>query len=380
MTISLDSDKPKVINVQQVVQLIFQGVFLQPMPPSSPLNQSDLQVHFESRQYQYHSPASIYVDETLAGLCLAHNDIYRQPQPRLITRANSSDKAKVGIVTGGGSGHLPVFTGYVGEGLLDAAAVGDVFASPSADLMADAIRAADNGQGVLLLYGNYGGDIMNFDMASETVDFEDNIRCTTVLATDDIASATPEEAHKRRGVAGMIYGFKMAGAKAQEGASLDEVTRIAQKTMENTRTIGCALTSCTLPAVGHPTFEIADDEMEMGMGIHGEPGIWRDKLRSADDIAEEMFQRLQAELSLKKGDKVSVLVNSLGATPLEELYILYNKVVQLIDNTGATIIHPLVGRYATSMEMTGASLTFCKLDDELEALLNAPAHCAFWRV
>lgn len=238
----------------------------------------------------------------------------------------------------------------------------------------------DNGQGVLLLYGNYGGDIMNFDMASETVDFEDNIRCTTVLATDDIASATPEEAHKRRGVAGMIYGFKMAGAKAQEGASLDEVTRIAQKTMENTRTIGCALTSCTLPAVGHPTFEIADDEMEMGMGIHGEPGIWRDKLRSADDIAEEMFQRLQTELSLKKGDKVSVLVNSLGATPLEELYILYNKVVQLIDNTGATIIHPLVGRYATSMEMTGASLTFCKLDDELEALLNAPAHCAFWRV
>lgn len=150
--------------------------------------------------------------------------------------------------------------------------------------------------------------------------------------------------------------------------------------MENTRTIGCALTSCTLPAVGHPTFEIADDEMEMGMGIHGEPGIWRDKLRSADDIAEEMFQRLQAELSLKKGDKVSILVNSLGATPLEELYILYNKVVQLIDNTGATIIHPLVGRYATSMEMTGASLTFCKLDDELEALLNAPAHCAFWRV
>ncbi|MCO4180629.1 dihydroxyacetone kinase subunit DhaK [Proteus terrae] len=321
-----------------------------------------------------------YVDETLAGLCLAHSDIYRQPQPRLITRSKKADKPKVGIVTGGGSGHLPVFTGYVGEGLLDAAAVGDVFASPSADLMADAIREANNGLGVLLLYGNYGGDIMNFDMATETVDFEDDIRCTTVLAADDVASAKPEEAHKRRGVAGIIYGFKMAGAKAEEGATLDEVTRIAQKTMENTRTIGCALTSCTLPAVGHPTFEIGEDEMEMGMGIHGEPGIWRDKLRSTDDIAQEMFERLQTELSLKTGDKVSVLVNSLGATPLEELYILYNKIAQLINKTGATIVHPLVGRYATSMEMTGASLTLCKLDDELEALMNAPAHCAFWRV
>lgn len=321
-----------------------------------------------------------YVDETLAGLCLAHSDIYRQSQPRLITRSKKTDKPKVGIVTGGGSGHLPVFTGYVGEGLLDAAAVGDVFASPSADLMADTVREANSGLGVLLLYGNYGGDVMNFDMATETVDFEDDIRCTTVLAADDVASAKPEEAHKRRGVAGMIYGFKMAGAKAEEGASLDEVTRIAQKTMENTRTIGCALTSCTLPAVGHPTFEIGEDEMEMGMGIHGEPGIWRDKLHSADEIAQEMFERLQAELSLKTGDKVSVLVNSLGATPLEELYILYNKIAQLINKTGATIVHPLVGRYATSMEMTGASLTLCKLDDELEALMNAPAHCAFWRV
>ncbi|MEQ4921960.1 dihydroxyacetone kinase subunit DhaK [Proteus hauseri] len=321
-----------------------------------------------------------YVDETLAGLCRAHSHIYRQTQPRLIARSAVSNKKKVGIVTGGGSGHLPVFTGYVGEGLLDAAAVGDVFASPSADLMSDAIREADNGLGVLLLYGNYGGDVMNFGMAAEMVDFEDNIRCTTVLAADDIASAKPEEADKRRGVAGMIYGFKMAGAKAEEGATLDEVTRIAQKTMDNTRTIGCALTSCTLPAVGHPTFDIGEDEMEMGMGIHGEPGIWRDKLRSADDIAQEMFERLQTELSLKSGDKVSVLVNSLGATPLEELYILYNKVAQFINQLGVIIVHPLVGRYATSMEMAGASLTLCKLDNELEILMNAPANCAFWRV
>jgi len=286
----------------------------------------------------------------------------------------------VGIVTGGGSGHLPVFTGYVGEGLLDAAAVGDVFASPSAELMAETIRAADNGQGVLLLYGNYGGDVMNFDMASETVDFEDDIRCTTVLAADDVASASVEEAAKRRGVAGMIYGFKLAGAKAEEGANLDEVTRIANKAMANTRTIGCALTSCILPAVGRPTFDIGENEMEMGMGIHGEPGIWRAELRSADEIAEEMFERLQSELQLTEGDVVSVLVNSLGATPLEELYILYQKIEKLIHAKGARVVQPLVGRYATSMEMTGASLTLCKLDTELEQLMNAPAHCAFWSV
>jgi len=321
-----------------------------------------------------------YVDETLAGLCAAHSHIYHQPQPRLITRAKKTNTSKVGIVTGGGSGHLPVFTGYVGEGLLDAAAVGDVFASPSAELMAETIRAADNGQGVLLLYGNYGGDVMNFDMASETVDFEDDIRCATVLAADDVASASPEEAAKRRGVAGMIYGFKLAGAKAEEGASLDEVTRVASKAMANTRTIGCALTSCILPAVGRPTFDIGDNEMEMGMGIHGEPGIWRAELRTADEIAEEMFERLQSELQLTAGDAVSVLVNSLGATPLEELYILYQKIEKLILAQGARIVQPLVGRYATSMEMTGASLTLCKLDNELEQLMNAPAHCAFWRV
>jgi len=266
------------------------------------------------------------------------------------------------------------------QGLLDAAAVGDVFASPSAELMAETIRAADSGQGVLLLYGNYGGDVMNFDMASETVDFEDGIRCTTVLAADDVASASLEEAAKRRGVAGMIYGFKLAGAKAEEGANLDEVTRIANKAMANTRTIGCALTSCILPAVGRPTFDIGENEMEMGMGIHGEPGIWRAELRSADDIAEEMFERLQSELQLTEGDVVSVLVNSLGATPLEELYILYQKIEKLIHAKGARIVQPLVGRYATSMEMTGASLSLCKLDSELEQLMNAPAHCAFWSV
>ncbi|WED24032.1 dihydroxyacetone kinase subunit DhaK [Vibrio sp. JC009] len=324
--------------------------------------------------------ADTYVDQTLAGLCAAHPELYSQPKARLITRANIGAKKKVGIVTGGGSGHLPVFTGYVGEGLLDAAAVGDVFASPSADLMADTIREADSGMGVLLLYGNYGGDVMNFDMAIETVDFEDDIACTTVLAADDVASAKPEEAAKRRGVAGMIYGFKLAGAMAETGASLEEVTRVANKAMDATRSIGCALSPCILPAVGEPTFHLAEDEMEMGMGIHGEPGIWRDKLKPADQIAEEMFNALIAEYELKKGDTVSILVNSLGATPLEELYIIYSKVDQLFKEMGVSIYRPLVGRYATSMEMAGASLTVCQLDTELKELLAAPAECAFLKV
>jgi len=324
-------------------------------------------------------PAS-YVDEMLEGFCAAHPAIYAQPEARVIARAGGAVKGKVGIVTGGGSGHLPVFTGYVGKGLLDAAAIGDVFASPSADQMAAAMRAANGGAGVLRLYGNYGGDVMNFDMAGETMEMEDDLQSTTVLLADDIASAPPEEAEKRRGVAGMVYAFKIAGAKAEEMASLDEVTRIAQKAADACRSIGMALTPCTVPLAGKPTFEIGDDEMEMGMGIHGEPGIWRDKLKPADAITGEMMDRLLADMPLKTGDRVSVLVNSLGATPDEELYIMYRLVKQRIEAAGATIVMPLVGRYATSMEMTGATITLCKLDEELEALLKAPAHCAFWTV
>lgn len=321
-----------------------------------------------------------YVDEMLEGFCLAHSEYYQQPSPRVITRTQPGKEGKVGIVSGGGSGHLPLFTGYVGKGLLDAAAIGNVFASPSSEQMALAIKEADHGAGVLLLYGNYGGDVMNFDMASETVGFEDDITCRTVLLADDVASATPEEHHKRRGVAGMIYAYKMAGAKAEQMASLDEVARIAQKAADAVRSIGCALTPCTVPSAGKPTFTLADDEMEMGMGIHGEPGIWRDKLRSADDIADEMLKRLIADMPLKSGDEVSVLVNSLGATPPEELYILYRRIYQQLKEQNITVIMPLVGRYATSMEMTGATLTLCKLDDELKSLLLQPAECAYWRV
>ena len=322
-----------------------------------------------------------YVDEMLDGLVAAHPEHYRLhgDSHRVIARATPGRAGKVGIVSGGGSGHLPIFTGYVGAGLLDACAIGDVFASPSAEQMADAIRAADQGAGVLRLYGNYGGDVMNFDMAGDLVEFED-IATTTVLLADDVASAAPEEREKRRGVAGMVYAFKIAGAAAEAGRDLAEVTRVAQKAADACRSVGAALSPCTVPQAGRPTFEIAEDEMEMGMGIHGEPGVWRDKLRPADAIAGELMDRLLADQPVAAGDRVSVLVNSLGATPPEELYILYRVVKARLDAAGAAIVMPLVGRYATSMEMAGVSFTLIRLDDELEGLLKAPCDCAFWSV
>jgi len=321
-----------------------------------------------------------YVDEMLDGLVAAHPEIYAQPEHRVITRAADTRKGKVGIVTGGGSGHLPIFTGYVGTGLLDAAAIGDVFASPAAEQMAAAIRRAHGGAGVLRLYGNYGGDVMNFDMAGEMVEMEDNIRSTTVLLADDVVSAPPAEAAKRRGVAGMVYAFKIAGARAEEMADLEAVTSVAKKTADACRSIGMALTPCTVPRAGKPTFEIGPDEMEMGMGIHGEPGIRRERLKPADAIVDEMMDRLFADIPLGRGDNVSILVNSLGATPPEELYIMYRRARARLSDLGASIVMPLVGRYATSMEMTGATITLCHLDDEMERLLKAPCHCAFWTV
>jgi dihydroxyacetone kinase-like protein len=321
------------------------------------------------------------VIEMLEGLCAAHPGYFKRSgaEGRVLARPDAPIAGKVGIVTGGGSGHLPVFTGYLGPGLLDACAIGEVFASPGAEPMADAIRAANGGAGVLRLYGNYGGDVMNFDMAGEIVEFE-GIRTTTVLAADDVASAGPAEREKRRGVAGMIYCFKIAGAKAATMASLDEVTTVAQKAADRCRSVGVALTPCTVPAAGRPTFTIGESEMEIGMGIHGEPGVRRGALRTADEMVGEMLAMLLADMPLAAGDRVSVLVNSLGATPLEELYICYRYVARELGAKGVAIVAPLVGRYATSMEMAGMSLTFCKLDAELEALLMAPCDCPFLRV
>ena len=320
-----------------------------------------------------------YADETLEGMCLAYPQFYKRSGEtgRVIVRPGAGENGKVGIVTGGGSGHLPVFAGYCGIGLVDACAVGNVFAGPGVTDCIDAIKAANGGKGVLRLYGNYGGDRMNFDMAGEMLETE-GIETTTVLVADDVASAGQDEADNRRGVAGMIYAFKIAGAAA--GADLATVTELAQKAAQACRSIGVALTPCTVPEVGKPTFEIGGDEIEMGMGIHGEPGIWRGQLRSADEIGSEMMERITAELNLTNGDKVSVLINSLGATPTEELFILYRVVSKILTDQHVTITAPLIGRYATSMEMTGASITIIKLDKELERFLRAPCNCAFWMV
>lgn len=324
---------------------------------------------------------SDYVAEMLEGLCAAHPEYYRRTgvEGRVIARRDAPVAGKVGIVSGGGSGHLPVFAGYVGRGLLDACAIGDVFSSPGVEPMADAIRAANGGAGVLRLYGNYGGDVMNFDMAGEIAGME-GIRTATVLVADDVASAGPAERERRRGVAGLVYCYKIAGAMAERLASLDEVTAMAQRAADACRSVGVALTPCVVPAAGRPTFQLGEDEMEIGMGIHGEPGVRRGRLRRADEVVEDMLGMLLEDMPLRRGDRVSVLCNSLGATPLEELYIAYRYVSGRLGDLGVNVVSPLVGRYATSMEMAGMSITFCKLDAELEALLAAPCDCPFLKV
>ncbi|KLK91623.1 dihydroxyacetone kinase [Microvirga vignae] len=325
------------------------------------------------------SPAD-FVDEMLEGLTAANPSLVRGGETgRVIRRADDSrNKGKVGVVSGGGSGHLPLFTGYVGKGLLDACSIGNVFEGPTVGSCIEAIQMADGGKGVLRLYGNYGGDRMNFDMAGEML--EDEIRTTTVLGTDDIASAGPEERKKRRGVAGIIYAYKTAGAFAETGADLDAVTAVAQKTVDRTRTIGVALSPCQVPGSDKPSFILAENEIEMGMGIHGEPGIWRDTLRSADAIADEMIDRLLNDRPEGAGNRASILVNSLGATPLEELFILYRRARARVQAEGIEVVQPLVGHYATSMEMAGASISLLFLDDEIGPLLASPCECPFWTV
>ena len=320
-----------------------------------------------------------YVEEMLDGLCMAHPGLTRVgDDKRAIARAQGMRKGKVGVVSGGGSGHLPLFTGYVGEGLLDACAIGNVFEGPTINSCQDAIAAANGGAGVLCLFGNYGGDKMNFEMASEFAAMDD-VQTRTVLGTDDIASAKPEEAEKRRGVAGLIFAYKTAGAMAATGADLETVATIAQQTVDRTRTIGVGTSSCQIPGAAGPNFEIGDDEIEMGMGIHGEPGIWRKQMRPADALVDEMIDMLLAERP-NDTSRVSILVNSLGSTPFEELFILYRRAAEKLDAAGLTIVRPLIGPFVTSMEMGGASISLCFLDEEIESLLGAPANCPFWTV
>lgn len=274
-----------------------------------------------------------FVDEMLDGIYLAHPQLtYVNDDKRCMVVAKRVS-GKVGIATGGGSGHLPLFLGYAGEGMLDGAAVGGVFQSPSAEQMYEVTKAIGQGAGVLYIYGNYTGDIINFEMAAEMADV-DGIKVTQVVGNDDIASSVVGEEHKRRGVAGIFFVFKAAGAAAAEGLPLDEVTRIADKARLATRTMGVALSSCIVPEIGHATFSIGDDEMEIGMGIHGEPGISRKKLAKADRVVDEIMERIFAEQKLGQGDEVAVLVNGLGGTPKEELYVLFRRVSQLLAGRG----------------------------------------------
>ena len=322
--------------------------------------------------------ADNFVEESISGLVKSYPEIYKySSETNKVLMRSVKGNNKVGLVSGGGSGHLPLFTGYIGKGLLDSCAIGNVFASPSVDEISTAIKSANSEKGVLCIYGNYGGDVMNFDMASEMLEMED-IKVESIVVADDVASAAKEEKEKRRGVTGMLYVFKTTGAIAESGADFDEVKRVAVKTNENIRTMGIALTPTILPQAGKPTFEIGDDEMEIGMGIHGEPGIRRGKLKTANEITEELSEKLLSDIDLNKGDKVSILINSLGATPHEELFIVANKFNNILSDNGIINSKSYVGRYATSMEMAGMSITILKLDDELEKLLLEEANCPFW--
>ena len=321
-----------------------------------------------------------FVDEFVEGILLAHPDLVKTPGDdlRVLVRADAPITGKVGIVTGGGSGHLPLFKGYVGKGLCSGVAIGNVFSSPSSDQVFQATQAVDGGAGVLYLYGNYGGDVFNFDLAADLAELE-GIETLTVLGRDDVASQPRERKLDRRGVAGIFFAYKAAGAAAERGDSLQQVAAIAEDVVEHTATIGIGLAPTILPTTGKPSFQLPDGEMEIGIGIHGEPGSRRGPLETADQIAEHFTTALVEDLGLGEGARVAVLVNGLGATPLEELYLLYRRTHQLLTERGIEIVEKYVGEYATSLEMAGASISLLELDDARLELLRAPAKSPFFQ-
>lgn len=320
------------------------------------------------------------VDEMVEGIVLAHSNlVFTLPgSPRSLIARDGPRPGKVGMVVGGGSGHEPSFLGFVGKGLADAAAVGNVFASPPPDPILACTAAVNSGAGVIFVYGNYAGDVMNFDMAAEMAAMED-IEVRTVVTTDDVASAPLDQAHKRRGVAGNFFVFKAAGAACDMMLPLDEVERIARSANSRTYTVGVGLSACSLPQTRVPNFQLGDDEMEIGLGIHGEPGIERGPLLSADAIVDDMIDRIFAEMKPARGDKVCVLVNSLGATPLIELYIMNRRVRQRLASAGVEVHATWVGPYCTSLEAAGASVTLMHMTDELTKLIDHPCECAMFR-
>ncbi|XHA16642.1 dihydroxyacetone kinase subunit DhaK [Citrobacter farmeri] len=326
--------------------------------------------------------AEDFIPEMLEGIYLAHPDRFgfvNDDRHCLVTA--HPVPGKVGIITGGGSGHLPLFLGYVGRGMLDGCAIGDVFQSPSPEQILAVTQAVDSGAGVLYLYGNYNGDIFNFDIAAEMADMESDIRTRTVVAADDSAGATSgsEGVITRRGVAGIFFVYKCAGAAAARMDDLDTVQRIAQKAGDRVRTLGVALSPCIVPRIGKPGFHIGDNEMEIGMGIHGESGIRRGPLLSAGKVAEEMMSWLLTDSPCQQGDEVAVLINGLGATPLEELYLMYRHVHQILAQSNIRVFRVWVGEFATAMEMAGMSISLMPVDDELKSLLNAEADTPMFR-
>jgi len=311
------------------------------------------------------------VDEMLEGFLKTHQDIVVPTENPRVVKARNIPPDKVGVVTGGGSGHKPAFIGYAGKNMCDAVAVGEICSSPTAAAFLDAFKAADQGKGVACLYGNYSGDNMNVKMAVKMAK-KQGLTVKTVVANDDVASAPKDEREKRRGVAGEILMWKAGGAKAALGGTLEQVIDTAQKAIDHTRSVGIGLTPCTLPAVGHPNFEIKDGTMEVGIGHHGEPGIEVLELQSAKEMAAKMVDIVLPDYPFTAGDEVVVLVSGLGATPVMELYVLYNEIHQIMEQKGIITYKAYVGNYFTSLDMMGATLTVMKLDEELKELIDLP--------
>lgn len=313
------------------------------------------------------------VDEMLQGFLKVHSDIVAPTENPRVVKSRFISEDKVGVVTGGGSGHKPAFVGYVGKNMCDAAAIGEICSSPTAAAFLDAFKTANHGKGVACLYGNYSGDNMNVKMAVKMAKRE-GITVKTVVANDDVASAPKDQAEKRRGVAGEILMWKVGGAKAALGGSLDEVIDAAQKAIDHTRSVGIGLTPCTLPAVGHPNFQIKDGTMEVGIGHHGEPGIEVCPLESAAQMAKRMTDIVLPDYPIEEGDDVVVLVSGLGATPIMELYVLFDEISKILGEKNIHIHKSYVGNYFTSLDMMGATLTVMKLDDELKTLIDLPVY------
>lgn len=319
------------------------------------------------------------VDEMVEGYAMAHRERVRAlGEARVIARIDAPVQGKVGVVTGGGSGHKPAFIGYVGKGMVDAVAVGEIFTSPPANAFYHAFKAADGGKGVACLFGNYSGDVMNVEMASEMAEAE-GIQVKSVIANDDVPSAPRGKEQDRRGVAGEVLMWKIGGATAEMGGSLDEVTAAARKALDNTRSMGVGLSPCIIPAVGKPNFTLGENEMEVGIGHHGEPGIRKTEIKNADQVADMMLDIILPDLPFRGGDEACVLVSGLGSTPLLELYVLYRKIGSVLKNKNISVYRSYVGNFFTSLEMAGVTLTIMKLDSELKELLDCPADAVHFR-